>query len=761
MIETCRKSARRALAYLVAAVLAGGLLAGSPSATATATAAPAASVTITVAAITPSFPGPTSEPLTLSGDVVNSGRHAVSLGQIQLWLDRTRLTSRGALSDALTSGDKDGAPVSGAQVKLATTLAPGGRVSWRVSAPTKTLGLRQNGVYPMSVVAVDAGGDRLGDVRTALPWMSAGKDYAPTRIAMLWPLADQPRMTGEGKVNQDGTLSDPVLTDDGLIGSLSGLAGADQPGARTASAAPNAGRLARLLAAGLTAQNQDHVPLTWTIDPDLLATARAMTGQYQVRGSGKPGGGQEAAKTWLATVKRATSDASTVLSLPYADQDVSAIAHAAARRPKVDLRSDLTSARTVGGDVSTGVLGRQVTTDVAWPGSATADTTVLTALRGAGYSQVILGDSTAAATDEPSFTPGGTGRLDGLTAQVTDTGLDQVLAADSRAPGAAALLTQRFLAETAMITEEAPNDQRTVLVTPPRGWDPDPSFVAGLLGALGHAPWLTPVGLGAGASSGSATRSHQLRPQPDAGQLTSSGLTELVSAHGQVNQLASILAGPPTMLTGPYQPAILRAESISWRGRTTAASDFRDTVGANLRALHNRVGINTASTLTLSGNSGSLPFTVVNDLGQPVSVKLRVVSLNTTRLNVDETRSLVVAGGGRTQVKINVRNVVGPRVRIKAQLLTKGGQEYGPAQQITVVSTNFGAIGLGIIAGAVALILVVVAVRLRRRARRGRRPADAPASPPVESEGTGPGDGSVHELTDAAPPSTSDEKLNR
>jgi hypothetical protein len=756
MIDACQRATRRALACLVGVVLACGVLAEPPPALA----APAAGVTITVAAITPSFPSPGSAPLTLSGEAVNTGKHAVALGQVQLWLDRTRLTSRGALADALKPGARDGAPVNGAQVKLDGTLAPGARVGWQLVVPTKTLGLRQNGVYPMSVVAVDDNGDRLGAATTALPWMAEGKDYAPTRIAVLWPLADQPRMTGEGKVNQDGTLSDPVLTDDGLAGSLSGLAG-DQVGAGAASAGPNAGRLARLLAAGLAAQTQDHVPLTWAVDPDLLATVRAMTGPYQVRANGKGGTGQDAARTWLAAVKRAASDAGTVLSLPYADQDVSAIAHAALRKPRVDLRSDLTAARTIGGDVSTTVLGRPVTTDVAWPGSATADAGVLTALRGAGYSQVILGDTTAPAADDPPFTPGGTARLDGLTAQVTDTALDQVLAGDSRAPGAAALLTQRFLAETAMITEEAPNSPRTILVAPPRDWDPDPTFVTGLLGALGHAPWLTPVGLGATSPGSSASRAHQLRPQPDAGALTASQLSGLAGAHGQINQLASILAGPPTKLTGPYQPAILRAESISWRGRAAAAADFRDTVDANLRALHNRVGINTAATLTLSGNSGSLPFTVVNDLEQPVSVKLRVVSLNTTRLDVDETQPLVVAGGGRAQVKINVRNVVGPRVRIRAQLLTRAGQEYGPAQQLTVVSTNFGAIGLGIIFGAVALILVVVAVRLRRRARGRARPAPDPAPGPVEPEEPALGDGCVPDRPDPVPPSTSDEKLTR
>ncbi len=723
------------LVLLLAAVV-GQLGPGLPNAAA------AGGVVITLNSITPSFPSPTGPPLAISGEVRNTSTHAAPTPQIQLWLDHTRLTSRGALATTLRPGEHDGAPVPGAVARPAGALAPGASMSWQLTVPVKALGLRANGVYPLSVVAVGAGGDRVGIVKTALPWMQASKDYQPTRLVMLWPLADQPRMTGAGKVDNAGALTDPVLTDDALASSFA-----------SSAAGGDAGRLNRLLVAGLAAQ-QDHTPLTWAIDPDLLATARAMSGQYQVGAAKKPGGGSDAARSWLATLKLAAGQASTVLTLPYADQDVAAIAHAAARTPHVDRRADLATARTLSDRVAATILGRQVTTDVAWPGSETADSSVLTALRSAGYGKVILGDTTVPATDEPSFTPGGAARIGGLTAYVADTTLDGVVGADSAAPGAATLLAQRFLAETAMITEEAPSDARTILLAPPRDWNPDPRFVTALLNALGHAPWLTPVSLG--ADEVAAGHGHQLRAQPDPGRLTPSYLGSLAGLHSQLGELVSVLPSAPQRLTGPYEPAILRTESMAWRRKAPAAARFRDTVKADLQTLHNRVGVNTASTLTLSGNSGSLPFTVVNDLEQPVSVKLRVVSLNTTRLDVDDTQPLVVPGGGRTQVKIRVRDVVGPRVRLRAQLLTRAGQPYGPSQQVTVVSTNFGVIGLSIIFGAVALILVVVAVRLRRRARGPAGPAaDATSAPPP------PGDGCVSGEPEGATEPRSDEKLTR
>src|SRR5260370_26993713 len=64
---------------------------------------------------------------------------------------------------------------------------------------------------------------------------------------------------------------------------------------------------------------------------------------------------------------------------------------------------------------------------------------------------------------------------------------------------------QRYLAETAMIAAERPNLARSIVVAPPRRWDPPAGLAGDLLAETVSAPWLPPVSLGQLAAAGHPT----------------------------------------------------------------------------------------------------------------------------------------------------------------------------------------------------------------------------------------------------------------
>ena len=65
---------------------------------------------------------------------------------------------------------------------------------------------------------------------------------------------------------------------------------------------------------------------------------------------------------------------------------------------------------------------------------------------------------------------------------------------DSKATAFA--VEQRYLAETAMIAAEQPSIGRSVVVAPPRRWDPPAGLANELLSETVTAPWLHSVSLG-------------------------------------------------------------------------------------------------------------------------------------------------------------------------------------------------------------------------------------------------------------------------
>lgn len=148
-----------------------------------------------------------------------------------------------------------------------------------LTVPVDKLGLDDPGVYQLGVslsgrTPSEPYDQVLGIDRTFLPWQPAAVK-SRTQVTVLWPLISSPRLSAETGSDDQQT---PVLESDDLAAELA-------PG----------GRLERMVALGA------ELPVTWVVDPDLLATAEAMTRDYQVRNEGTTAAGrnQTVAKQWL------------------------------------------------------------------------------------------------------------------------------------------------------------------------------------------------------------------------------------------------------------------------------------------------------------------------------------------------------------------------------------------------------------------------------------------------------------------------------
>jgi hypothetical protein len=534
-------------------------------------------VRITLTEMTPAVGRP-GRTLHIRGKVMNTGDEALRGLDMAMRLSLTPLGSRSEMA-AVAAGEttsRDGRSVAD-QAAPTSDLAPGDTQEFSIAYRlAKDPDLNEFGVYVLGVEATakdSQGRGRVGIVRTFLPWVPRHPGFRPSGFTLFWPLIDVPRL-----------LSDGTFANDGLAREMD-----------------VGGRLERLVDEGL--RLREHLAVTWVVDPDLLRTAEVMANGYSVRapdGSRVPGGAAAIASSWLAQVRSATA-VGDVVALPYGDPDLDAVTHAG-------MDEDLVDARVLGTRVASEVLGRAVTSNVAWPAGGFTDRHTLAQLRAGGVDAALLNGRAMPPKLPLSYTPGGRATIHTASGTVAallyDPGLSGLLA---RNTGSAVLNSQRFIAETALVTAELPSlgGTRKILVTPPRQWSPDGPEIDRLVTASPDASWL---------STGSVGQLVRSRPpevdrvalryprEERRRQLPASYLSAVQALHDSVDNFAEVLTNPQTFVRG-YDASVLRLEASWWRGKESRANRV-DQERTRLAALRNRIQV-LPGTYTFSSSSGS------------------------------------------------------------------------------------------------------------------------------------------------------------
>jgi Family of unknown function (DUF6049) len=745
----------------------GSALAGAAPATAAVaqaggartTAARSQPVTVGITSVNPQVARP-GHPITVQGTVSNPTRAGMSGLTVQLSSSIFRLPSRAALSEYaagnLSSADE---PLPGALARLPGTLAPGAVRDWTITIRPDTLPLSTFGVYPLAAEVVSDGAV-LNTDHTFLPFWPGSRAAAGLtqrmKIAWIWPVFSPPEKS-----------ACPALLNNALASSLTA-----------------GGRLGRLLAAGSTPEAV-RADLTWAIDPSVLSSAAIMRQAYRVGGTATCSGAvtkraSPAARDWLAGLRSVTAQQDYFFT-PYADVDVSALTHAG-------LESDLKRAQDEGSTVAQEFLGGTQRPAVggggpiAWPAAGIADFGVVGNLAATRVSSVILNSSLMPPKTAPAYTPSAiTSALDGVDAGVhvalTDNILSQVLAdgptggqtrralartqsASGRSAGPQSAGTvqaaaaagsfateQRFLAETAMIVAEAPATPRSVVIAPPRQWNPTDSLATALLAASNGAPWLRPASVSslitANSPAGQVPRVRLPGTKFGHGELHRSLLRKVKGLEGKIRLQASMFdQKPATYLAG----AVAAVESSAWRGHPHRARALLASVSAYLGAQERQVRIIDTGQDTLTGKSGSVPVSINNRLGQTVTVLLRVRAPS-GRMTVHPPVTTVTIGKHQQRtVVIKVRSVEAGSTVLRLSLAAPNGAPLpGTQAKLTVDATHFGTTALVIIAIAIAVFVVTAIARAIRRGgasgalfspRRSPRPGqDANGAEPTGSPG--------------------------
>ncbi|UGY92545.1 DUF6049 family protein [Streptomyces gobiensis] len=732
-----RRWLRRATAVLAMAPLLMGVLQAAPAAPAAhsaATGSGSRTAEVSITELTPATPD-ANDTLTVSGTVTNKGASTITGAKVGL---RTgpRLRTRSAIDQSAArtgfSAELDGDGVTGKEgsTEIADITA-GATRSFTLEVPVKKLPFAENGVYQLGVTVTgrttgEAYQRVLGIGRTFLPWQTSAVD-TKTQFTFLWPLISSSHLTARRESDEQQT---PVFRDDALAAEIA-------PG----------GRLHQLVSLG------KDLPVSWVIDPDLLATVEAMTKPYKVQtADGKVAGkGQDAAKKWLNDLQQAT-EGTEIIALPFGDPDLASLAH---RGKNISgALSHLRPATEVARTTVKTILHTTPNTDFAWPVEGAIDPSIISVATSAGARKVITRSDSLREPARLSYTPNAARPIGGGTTAVSaDARLSKLFQGDMTRAENSVLAVQRFLAQTQSITEQEPAKQRSIVIAPQR--TPTASQAQTMAAAVSalreNGQW-----------SEFADLSDAAKAKPDPGasrqvpgegsypgglrkrELSTEAFEEIQRTQSALDDFTVILSRDDRVVP-PFGSAIRREMSTSWRGHPEESADYRSDVQSYLVGLTREVRLVQKSRMTLSGRSATIPVTVQNNLVQAVDgLELRLKSGRRIGLEIKPDQKPVVVEGGHSQsIKFDATAKANGRTFVEAQLYTKDGKPYGKPMTFQVDVTEITSTVLLVIAGGMLLVVLAGIRMYTQRKRRGPQPdpdaplgaADAPDQDP-ESEDT-------------------------
>ncbi len=304
------------------------------------------------------------------------------------------------------------------------------------------------------------------------------------------------------------------------------------------------------------------------------------------------------------------------------------------------------------------------------------------------------------------------------------TGQDLVLSDERSATGgpsptnphAPLALRQRILAEAALEVAKGNAPVRPIVFTFPAGWNPgrywrEADFFGGL-----KVPWI------------------QLAPVPRAATTTYDGelpygRAQLADEIGSSNVAATrTLTRTSTVLghllandndvTDRLTGAALQASAYSAKPRPTLAAGQVRALDAATRAQLDRVQVTGTDFVTLSGGSGAITVTLVNDLEQPITVGLRART-DSPDVQVRTPEPVSMQAGARTTMRLRVSSGVGVH-EVTLTPVTKQGENAGSALTFGLRTSQVGRLIWYIIIAGGALLAVMIVRRIVLRVRLNR-----------------------------------------
>jgi hypothetical protein len=608
-------------------------------------------------------------------------------------------------------------------------LAAGRSQQATYQTTAQDLRLTAIGVYPAEVEVQAAAPDGtapalVGWVRTYLPYFP-DPVAAPTQVTWLLPFTDRPHRLYQPE--DDTGEQDRVLIDNRLAGQLSGN-----------------GRLNRLLTLAEQADTAG-IPFAIAVDPELVDTVHEMATGYRVLVNSRTtvaGSGRQTAVAWLGRLS-ALAGRHEVFALPYADTDLVALSG----------YNLVQLARTGQAALSrlAGQLRATVDDQIAWPAGGLLTDRALDTVVGQGATTVVLD-----AASLPNAAPAAGGRTQSAVsplpsvsgsarALVADAALSRLVSGAVAVPGGPRLAEQRYLAELAMITAEAPSVQRRILIAPPHDWSPSPAAASAMIRATRTVPWLAAGSLATLLGSAEPVDRGALVYPRGAPQLPLTQIGRIHKLQQLIDQFHDVLDNrAASRVLERFTTALQRAASSFWRVPPGAAAGSPAGIPAQAGAAFLAPIANRIKTIvqddvyivrpqdgkySLASRNGALPVTVVNKLDVSVRVRVRLSGQGTVGFYAQDT-PVTLDAGKRTLLRIKTTVTRSGRFPVQAALLTPDGDPLNRPIALTVQSTAYGTVALGITGAAFALLLLLLIRRIVQRIRAEQQaPVPAAGSP--------------------------------
>jgi hypothetical protein len=720
----------------------------------------------------------------VTGTLTNTGASAIR--DINVRLQRGNvMTTRAELLAADEDPDEAGA-VLGAFAPVDGVLEPGASVDFSYSIDAADLALTEDGVYPVLVNVNGTTDDgvvrRVGELSTYLVRRPAVPDEKTT-VAWLWPVVSDTSRSPLGGFADDrlarsvadgGRLDraldvveglpsseeggettaelpvalavDPALVEElGIMAEGPYTVGPDDvPGEGSEAAAEFLDRLRALAAVhpvvalpygDVDADALASVDLEDVVTRSLPGTA---AGTAQGTGPAVPDPQTQVGPTTSAA--EPTDDGTADPTEEPAETSPTASATGTAGAPDGEPGAEETTG--AGARILADALGVEPRTDLAWAagGSFRADT--VATLREGGVDTMVLGPAGVTQGGPAVGLEPGAARARGTVATddgdldvlLADTGLGAVVDAAQDWAGGPRVAEQRYLAELALIGQQAPDGSTaTVLVAPSREVEAAPAGAGQMMADTTGLPWLQASSLAA-LEADRPLDVGELADPADAVLLDRTGLADVAAAEGTRDDLADAVVGEADEVLRSYDAATARTVSVASRNEAEAfrahASALRTAVGRLL----GRVSLLAPAdgTYSLASRDSPLPLTVQNDLPFAVSVQVDLSTPSTRSIRIDDIGVQTLAPGQRTTLEVPTEVRQNGRYAVSAALRTPGGAALGESVRLQVRSTAYGTISLLITFGAAGLLGLLFLRRLVHLVLRRRRavPVEVPAGAP-------------------------------
>ncbi len=734
----------------------------------------------------------------VTGTLTNPGGATISELAIRLQRGEV-MTTRAELAAHATDPDPAGS-VLPAFTELPGELAPGGELDFEYAIPAADLQISADGVYPVLInVNGTVDGEerrRVGELATFVIEQSV---LPPTRttVGWLWPITERTHRDAAGAFVDDrladlvseggrldralsvverlpatseaaggepptGTVTlavDPALVEELTVMAAGPYAvdGVADAGAGTEAAVDFLDRL------GAVAGVHPVVALPYgDVDLDALDTAAlpgvlvrslpSSPGPTADQGEGEDAGEQDATGAGPTGEEQSTGDQPA--GGRTADGGTPAEPTGEGTGTGDGGEAGAATGPSVGARILVDALGVQPRTEIAWPAGGVVRPVTLAALRDAGMDRAVLSSEAVTGGADAVGLTGGTSSVGAragapggpVDVLVADAALAAVAGSAETAPGGPRLAEQRYLAELALITLQAPAGSAPgVLVAPPRDVDAGPEGAAAMMADSTGLPWLRPGSLDEFLAAAPVDAGQVDEPR-DAVLLDPAGLTDVVAAVDLRDGLAGAVSGDAGTALQPFDAATSRATSVAWRDEPDAFRAAARDLRATITGLRGRVSLLSPAdgTYTLGSSDAPLVLTVENDLAFAVQVRLAVQVRGNRGLSLGDVGVQTLAPGERRTLQVPAQVQQSGGFAVSATLTTPDGAPLGERIDLQVRSTAYGPISLLITIGAAALLallflrrLVLFVLRRRRRAAStpppgGHGPADA-TRPPARS----------------------------